>query len=159
MVMTEYIAFDYPVNKEYRKKWKILSLFIAFFGIPVAIVYQSLYPLVIFSILALLSYFGLWYGQYYSVPHKVGIGDHGIDLFYLNDRKNSISWSEINSYGLSSSPETTVAPAIIFYSGRKFNYVSYEAAKEIAKRYELIMNRPLREVWLAKDLKNRFRNL
>lgn len=157
--MTGYMVFDYPINKDYRKKWKILSLIIFLFGIPVAIAYQSIYPLVIFSILAPLSYFGLWYGQDYTVPHKVGIGDCGIDLLYGNGKKTSIPLTQLNSYGLSSSPETTVAPAIIFYSGRKFNYVSYEAAIEIAERYELITNRPLREVWLAKDLKNRFRNL
>jgi len=157
--MTGYMVFDYPINKDYRKKWKILSLIIFLFGIPVAIAYQSIYPLVIFSILAPLSYFGLWYGQDYTVPHKVGIGDRGIDLFYENGKKTSIPLTQLNSYGLSLSPETTVAPAIIFYSGRKFNYVSYEAAIEIAKRYEFITNRPLREVWLAKDLKNRFRNL
>ncbi len=157
--MTGYIIFDYPINKDYRKKWKILSLIIFLFGIPVAIAYQSIYPLVIFFTLAPLSYFGLWYGQDYTVPHKVGIGDREIDLFYGNGKKSSIPLTQLNSYGLSSSPETTVAPAIIFYSGRKFNYVSYEAANEIARRYEIITNKPLREVWLAKDLKNRFRNL
>jgi hypothetical protein len=157
--MTGYMVFDYPINKDYRKKWKILSLIIFLFGIPVAIAYQSIYPIVVFSILAPLSYFGLWYGQDYSVPIKVGIGDHGVDLFYRNEKKTFIPLAQLNSYGLSSSPETTVAPAIIFYSGRKFNYVSYEAAKEIARRYERITNRSLREVWLAKDLKNRFRNL
>jgi len=157
--MTEYLTYDYPQNTRYREKWKILSLFIAFIGIPVTFVYQSIFPIGIFLILAILSYLGLWYGQDYSVPKKVGIGDHSIDLFYSNDRKTSITWSQLNSYGLSSSPETTVAPAIIFYSNRKFNYVSFEAAKEIAKRYELYMNKPLREVWLAKDLKNRFKNL
>ncbi|MCX6651178.1 MAG: hypothetical protein NT131_05945 [Methanomassiliicoccales archaeon] len=157
--MTEYLTFEYPQNTGYREKWKILSLFIALFGIPVALVYQSLFPLVIFFVMALLSYLGLWYGQDYSVPKKVGIGDHGVDLLYVNGRKTVIPWAQLNSYGLSSSPETTIAPAIIFYSGRKFNYVSYSAAVEIAKRYELFMNKPLREVWLAKDLKNRFRNL
>jgi len=89
----------------------------------------------------------------------VGVGEQGVDLFFVNGKRTFIPWDRLNSYGLSSSPETNVAPAMIFYFGRKYDRVSYEAAKEIAKRYEFITNRPLREVWLAKDLKNRFRNL
>ncbi len=158
-VEMEYVIFDYPLRDDLRKKWKILSLIIFLFGIPVAIAYQSVYPLVIFSILAPLSYFGLWYGQDYSVPRKVGVGDQGVELICASGKNTIIPWNELNSYGLSSSPETTVAPAIIFYSSRKFNYVSYDAGKEIARRYEIIMNKPLREVWRRKDLKNRFRTL
>ena len=155
----EYLTFDYQLSADYRKKWKIVTVIIALFGIPLAFIYQKWYPLGISVTLALLGYIGLWYGQDYSVPKKLGVGDHGVDLFYVNGKKTSIPWARLNSYGLSSSPETTVAPAIIFYYGRKFNYVSYDAAVEIAKQYELIMNKPLREVWLARGLKNRFRNL
>jgi hypothetical protein len=155
----EYAIFDYPKRDDYRKKWKILTVIIALSGIPLIFIYQKWYPLGISITLALLGYIGLWYGQDYSVPRKVGVGDHGVDLFYVNGKKAVILWNELNSYGLSSSPETTVAPAIIFYSGRKFNYVSYNAGKEIAMRYETILNKPLREVWLRNDLKNRFRNL
>jgi len=155
----DYATFDYPRNENHRKKWKILSLIIALSGFPLIIVYQRLIPIFVSVSMALLIYFGLWYARDYTVPLKIGVGDHGVDLFYVNGKRKSITWAKLNSYGLSSSPETTVAPAIIFYFGRKFNYVSYSAAVEIAKRYELLMNKPLREVWLAKDLKNRFRNL
>jgi hypothetical protein len=158
-IKMEYTTFDYPVHPNLRKQRMILLIIIAITGIPLALLYQNIFPLFSSSIIGALIFIGLWYADDHNVPTKTGLGDDGVDLFFANGKKIFIPWIQLNSYGLSSSPKTNVAPAIIFYSGRKYKRINYDAAVEIARRYELITNRPLREVWLSKDLKNRFRNL
>lgn len=158
-ITMEYVTFDYPAHPKLRKQRMMLLIIIAISGIPLSLLYQNIFPLISSPVLGALIFIGLWYADDYSVPTKTSVGENGVDLFFANGKKTFIPWSQLNSYGLSSSPKTNVAPAIIFYSGSKYKRINYTAAVEIAKRYEHYMNKPLREVWLAKDLKNRFRNL